>query len=180
MSCRMKSDRQMLLKRARIPDALPVTNKVSPRLQFASAFWRQPDIGSELSDRPGNWSQVVCRALRFSKHIGVPEVPSTGSPEGRLSQSCREEALRRQALPIKVWLTFRPCRPPRRSPSRCCGARFQRPLGQLRKSAHGRPRRCVMRFHRGKAYHNTESARMATDASTTAPICDSRARPAAT
>jgi ABC-type uncharacterized transport system substrate-binding protein len=31
MSCRMKSDRQMLLKRGRIPDALLVTNKVSPR-----------------------------------------------------------------------------------------------------------------------------------------------------
>jgi hypothetical protein len=40
MSCRMKSDRQMLLKRGRIPDALLVTNKVSPRLQFASACWR--------------------------------------------------------------------------------------------------------------------------------------------
>ena len=40
MSCRMKSDQQMLLKRGRIPDALLVTNKVSPRLQFASACWR--------------------------------------------------------------------------------------------------------------------------------------------
>jgi hypothetical protein len=39
MSCRIKSDQQMLLKRGRIPDALLVTNKVSPRLQFASAFW---------------------------------------------------------------------------------------------------------------------------------------------
>jgi hypothetical protein len=44
MSCRMKSDRQMVLKRGRIPDTLLVTNKVSPRLAICVR-----DRTSELS-----------------------------------------------------------------------------------------------------------------------------------
>jgi hypothetical protein len=66
MSCRMKSDRQMLLKRGRIPDALLVTNKVSPRMQFASAFWRS--------------TFHTCPLLRVDDHIAPHKLWKTTRP----------------------------------------------------------------------------------------------------
>ena len=66
MSCRMKSDRQMLLKRGRIPDALLVTNKVSPRLQFASAYWRS--------------TFHTCPLLRVDDHIAPHKLGKTTRP----------------------------------------------------------------------------------------------------
>jgi hypothetical protein len=79
MSCRMKSDRQMLLKRGRIPDALLVTNKVNARLQFASAFWRST----------GHWTIDGAQTFRRCRSEGARGRSSTGPSFEDGAQSAR-------------------------------------------------------------------------------------------